>query len=230
MKENEVITKHELISELVLLKNNLNNEYSDRYLNAEYVFINLRSFVALLRRFLAENSRSDVLIIVKNKEQKAQVEELINLHGYKNLGIKIIMHVRRLKQNSIPKLAIILDKKLLPSIKSTVTQFMANQSYIFFCLFDGYFLDLKHDPSLCGQYTLQGSFSGILNLAYLIKLVIKARLDVEIKQATLGNEEYIKPETNSRNSFSSFTWKQVQESKKKLGSKPTSKNPKNLRK
>lgn len=215
MKHNNKNPKPELISKLILLKNNISNEHLDKHLNAEYVFMNLRSFAAMLTQFIKENFEYEVLIIVKNKEQKVQIEKFLLTCPYKKKSIRIVMQVRRLKQTSVPKLAIIFDKDQIPSVKSIVTQFMPNMSYIFFCIYGNAFLDRKKDPALGGKYSLQGSFYDMGNLALLLKLVFEIRANA----SPSWEEEYAR-----RRAEKALPQKLRREAKKKVEKKPEDEN------
>lgn len=167
--------KHDLLKlNILLIKNNTQNVYLNKYLDAEYLIMSLKYFAFIMTQYSCEHTLSKIYVLVEDKQQEQAIEPVLEDFGFEK-HVRLIHNLKQIRRDASPKILVILNRKSLPGIKATAEELLKSCCYFIMCIDESSELKPYSGPTERGYYSLKMDPNTLHKTIFLICLLVKAK-------------------------------------------------------
>lgn len=168
--------RHDLLKlNILLIKNNTQNLYLNKYLDAEYLIMSLKYFSFIMTQYTCEHVLSKIYVLVDDKQQEQAVEPVLEDFGF-DKHVRLIHNIKQIRRDASPKILVILNRKSIPGVKATAEELLKSCCYFIMCIDETSKIKSYSAPAERGYYSLKMDPNTLHKTIFLICLLLKAKM------------------------------------------------------
>lgn len=154
--------------DMVLLKNNVNSAYINKYVDADYLVMSLKQLLHVIKSFTDTiKGPYNIILVVKTKNQKFFIESALKkLKILKRM--KVVSALREIKDHAGPKIIILSDGTHFDLVRGFVRNMCLNDTFLFFSLNNP-----KNPLKDMGTYKIRCEVDSMNKILFLLVLLFR---------------------------------------------------------